>query len=149
MQDSFIYKLASPIEVAKDGKSDSSDEVIVMSPRPKDRVFAMKLESILGKALLNFDSGKEESKASEEKETNEEDKIKGWELLILSGLDEDKIEPIIYNLGELMCAGNLENPQSTVGDVKFTKPLYEMLSAKDIKALIPRYAVNFLFSDLI
>ena len=84
--------------------------------------------------------------ATEDTEDTEdiEDLISGRKTAILYCSDEKRIRGIINCLRQLFSAGNRENPQATIGGEKFTSPLFDEISYRDISDLIARYSAHFL-----
>jgi hypothetical protein len=168
MKSKFEYTLKDPINVAIDGEQIECFDIIVKSPRPKDREQCLILESYIGQALLEFAStdfimknkneGSNNSKKSDATEAIEaieatedtedtediEDLISGRKTAILYCSDEKRIRGIINCLRQLFSAGNRENPQATIGGEKFTSPLFDEISYRDISDLIARYSAHFL-----
>lgn len=152
MKKQFEYSLNNPISVSSNGEQIECSDIVVKGPRPKDSMTALVFESLLGKALMSFSGGNSSNDAPAAAKPDNEDeneKIRGWEMLLVSSSTSENLRSMVFNLKELMCEGNLESPQATIGGVKFTKPLFDELSHKDIKSLLARYACYFLFSDLI
>jgi hypothetical protein len=158
MKEFFKYKLVNPISVSVSGTQENIYELTVKGPRPADRIYAMKLESVLGKVLLSFfkennnlgepdnSSASLEKNKKSKKSDNEEYQL--WEMILIGNIEEDKIGTVVNCLRELVCAGNTESPQGLIGETKMTAPLFDQISYKDLKTLIARYSVDFLFSDL-
>jgi hypothetical protein len=154
MKSKFEYTLKDPINVAIDGEQIECFDIIVKSPRPKDREQCLILESYIGQALLEFAStdfimknkneASNNSKKSDATEAIEatEDTEDTEDILYCS--DEKRIRGIINCLRQLFSAGNRENPQATIGGEKFTSPLFDEISYRDISDLIARYSAHFL-----
>lgn len=153
IKESFTYKLKTPISVSVGGNEESCDEVVVFSPRKNDRFNILNVEHYLKKSFFNMQSNRQssndESKVSStntdmEEESSIDEKSDMIELIVIGNLEPKDIRSMVLDFGEIICSGNTQSPRATIGGVKFTKPLYEELSVDDIKALIGRYAVNFL-----
>jgi len=154
MKKEFKYKLLEPIEVSVDGKIKECCDVVVSSPRPRDKQNTLKLETYLMKAISNFTDNQTTSNANKgnsgkEEKISEASKIQAIEVLVFSNINPDDIPAIEFLLYEILCGGNEEVPNATIGSKKFTKPLCQEISHRDLKALLARFAVDFLFLDLI
>lgn len=149
MKSKFEYTLVDPIELAKDGEQTICEDVVVRCPRPKDKMDALVFESYLAKALFNISGQSNSDTAEEAAGASEDEALRGLEMLFVAHSDPENLKKMILVLRELLCEGNNEAPQATIGGVKFTKPLFDELGHRDVKALLARYAYHFLFSGSI
>jgi len=157
MKKQFTYTLLDPISLAADGKDIKATKVVVKSPRPKDKLNAMALESIFTQSAIKAsslanrspsntnDSQNNAPKESKEDE-NQDEAAEGYMQLVLMGAEKKDISEMLFLFGELICEGNRETPQGTIDGQKFTKPLYDELSMADTKNLLGRYFYHFLSS---
>jgi hypothetical protein len=145
MKEFFRYKLVNPIEISEDGKQKTEKHVTVYAPRPSDKYELAILESYISRAFDNIEDDGSNSSKAENREFSEDEKVAGFEILIMRGVGPENIGKVFNSFAELLCDGNLEKPQATIGKTKFTKPLFNDLSLVDTKALLARYALNFLY----
>lgn len=146
MKSSFEYTLKSPISVSSGSEQIDASDIVVKGPRPRDKNNAIILESKLTKALMKFSSPGSTDSSSDK--TTEEDKIKGFKMVIMGYSDDEDLLAMVNILKDLMCEGNSENPQATIGAAKFTKPLFDEVDNKDTIELLARYSHHFLLSEL-
>ncbi len=154
MKSYFEYTLKDPIKVASEGKDITASTLIVKGPRPKDTNHAMSLESIVMKSLMEMFKTLPKSEVKQKKvvpeklsKKEESDQLEQISKGIIMGLSPENIQPVLFSMSELLCGGNLENPQATIDGVKVTNPLFDEISFVDKKAIIGRYAYHFLSLD--
>lgn len=151
MKKEFTYKLTSPVMVASGGKEIEGIEVLVKSPRPKDKLNAMSLEAVLTRCMMKAAStnkgvASDNSGTTSQKEESENDSAVGFVSLAMMGADKNDIYEMLALLSDLLCEGNKENPQATIEGQKFTRPLFDELQLLDTKAILGRYFADFLHS---
>lgn len=146
----FKYKLKDPINVSKGGDYVQANDVIVYAPQPKYKVSIMKLESIIVQPLhdimLNLnkmiDAAASSNDDAEKKDVK--NNIELYEKFVIPKIDIDKMQSLETVFFDILCGGNTENPMATIGGIKFTNPLCDLLSVSDFKSLVARYCDHFL-----
>ena len=150
MKEQFEYSLKLPISVSSDGVQSDETEIVVSAPKPRDRERVLVLESYVMKSVLNIsgmsDTNSKTSDGSEgdSVEATELDKINQFKTIVFGMAEEKNIVPMINTFRDLMCSGNKDIPQSTIGGTKFTKPLFDEIGHLELNELIARYVVYFL-----
>jgi len=154
MKEQFEYTLISPLSVSVAGKQETCNDVVVYCPKNSDSRWQLEFEHYVVKAVLgsaklfpSVEEGKE--KAKPDTDPTESEQEKSWRMIMVSCATPTEFRCMVNLLKDLMCSGNTEKPQATLGGTKFTKPLFDDLPAEDIKSLVGRYAYHFLSSDLI
>jgi len=153
MKDKFEYTLASPISVSVGKDQDECSNVVVHCPKNSDSRWQLEFEHYVTKAAMGTAKlfpvpDEDKDKKKKIKEETEEEKEKSWRLIIMSCSDPKDFRCMVNLLADLMCSGNREKPQATIGGTKFTKPIFDELSAEDIKNILGRYVYHFLSRDL-
>lgn len=142
MVSEFSYTLQQSIKIAKDGQETEAVDIWVKCPRPKDKLDVLKLENLVTKAITKIPEKADAGTISNE--ISEEDKVKGVEQMLIAYSDPSDLIEMVLLLSKLLAEGNVENPQATIDNVKFTKPIFDLIGHKDAKALLGRYAAHFL-----
>ena len=133
----FTFNLSEPIEIAKDGKTEPCDKLLLRAPAFIHRKYSLRIKQSFLRAINNLP--KTEQKADEVKSADEAitaESIAG--LLLMSDIDIIKVfddfEALLLSKG--ICFVST--------DKVMTERHYEQLADEDIDLLLGEYIVNFL-----
>ena len=154
----FKHTLEMPVKIMKDGSEIEADRLIVNGPRPKDRDFALALESFFDSSFMDSlrkipvsDEQRKEHNENKKKKGEKEDEIDYdtyMRLLSMAKLGHKDWQELFYYLKELLKEGNSENPQATLNGVKLTAHIYDEIRIRDQKSILGKYAYHFLSTAL-
>ena len=148
MKHQFEYKLSSSVSVSVGKEEKTSSDVIVKAPRNSDSRWQLEFEHYVHKAAMGINKMFNPDDSGKEVQEETDDPAKPWAMIMITCSSPEDFRCMVNLLKELLCSGNTKDPQATIGGTKFTKPIFDELSANDIKALVGRYAYHFLSKDL-